>query len=195
MLHEADYPEEAQRQFLSFYRDNVCPQLGSHPNSASAKSGIGKDGDPFEYSFEFKGSTKSPSVRFGVDLSPLRPVNTANPLSIAGSQKVIDALGKRIPGFDDTWYRALCRWFVYSHLPKKEQDTLIEEAGHQMPMVVGFDIDNRLSAPGALPVNGKSLLSPLLRCCRKGDPSLGCRTHGHTAAASYQLVSEYPSIA
>lgn len=168
MLQEADYPEEAQRQFLRFYRDNVCPQLGSHPDDTSAKSGIGKDGDPFEYSFEFKGSTQNAGVRFGVDLSPLRPVDTANPLSIARSQKVIDALSKTTSGFDDTWYRALCRWFVYSHLPRKEQDALIEQAGHQMPMVLGFDIHTHLSAPNVLPVMAKVYFPPCFAAAEKG---------------------------
>lgn len=168
MLDEADYPEEPQRKFLSFYRDNVCPGLGSRPNSTSAKSGLGKDGDPFEYSFEFKGSTKSPGVRFGVDLSPLRPLDTTNPLNIATQQKVIDALGKRTPGFDNTWYRALCRWFIYSHLPKKEQEDLIEQAGHRMPMLVGFDIHPRLSAPDALPVMAKVYFPPCFAAAEKG---------------------------
>ena len=168
MLHEAESPEEPQRQFLSFYRDNVCPRLGSRPDSTSAKSGISKDGDPFKYSFEFKGSTKSPGVHFGVDLSPLRPVDTTNPLSIATSQKVIDALEKRTPGFDDAWYRALCRWFVYSHLPKKEQGALIEQAGHQMPMVVGFDIHPHLSAPDVLHVMAKVYYPPCFAAAEKG---------------------------
>ena len=167
MLHEAEYPEEAQRQFLSFYRDNVCPHLGSHPDNTSAKSAIGKDGDPFEYSFEFKGSTKNPGVRFGVDLSSLRPVDTASPLGIATSQKVIDALGQRTPGFDDTWYRALCGWFVYSHLAKEEQDSLIEQAGHRMPFCLGFDIQTRLSAPEALPVMAKVYFPPCFAAAQK----------------------------
>ena len=168
MLHEADYPEEAQRQFLGFYRDIVCPYLGSHPDSTSAKSAVGKDGDPIEYSFEFKGSTKNPGVRFGVDLSPLRPVDTANPLGIATSQKVIDALGQRTPGFDDTWYRALCGWFVYSHLSKEEQDSLIEQAGHRMPIGLGFDIHTRLSAPEALPAMAKVYFPPCFAAAEKG---------------------------
>ena len=168
MLHEANYPKEAQRQFLSFYLDNLCPQLGSHPDSTSGKSGIGKDGDVFEYSFEFKGSTKNSGVRFGADLSLLRPVDTANPLSIAASQKVVDALGKRTPGFDDTWYRAMCRWSVYAHSTREEQDALIEQTGQRMQMVVGFDIHTALSAADALPVMAKVYFPPCFAAAEKG---------------------------
>ena len=168
MLVEADYPEEVQRRFLTFYRDHVCPQLGSRPGQGSAKSGMGRDGDCFEYSFEFKGSTQNPGVRFGVDLSLLRPVDTANPLSIVKSQEVIDEIGKRTLGFDDTWYRALVQSFVYAHLPKEQQDALIKQAGHQMPMVVGFDIHTRLAAPDALPIMAKVYFPPCFAAAEKG---------------------------
>ena len=168
MLFEADYPEEVQRRFLTFYRDYVCPHLGSRPDQGSAKSGMGKDGDCFEYSFEFKGSTKNPGVRFGVDLSLLRPVDTDNPLSIVKSQKLIDEIGKRTLGFDDTWYRALVQFFVYAHLPKEQQDALIEQAGHQMPMVVGFDIHTRLAAPDALPIMAKVYFPPCFAAAERG---------------------------
>ena len=168
MLFEADYPEDIQRRFLTFYRDYVCPQLGSRPDTDSAKSGMGRDGDCFEYSFEFKGSTKNPGVRFGVDLSMLRPVDTANPLSIVQSQRVIEEIGKRTAGFDDTWYRALVQFFVYAHLPKERQDTLIEQAGHRMPMVVGFDIHTGLAGVDDLPIMAKVYFPPCFAAAERG---------------------------
>jgi len=42
MLHEANYPEEAQRSFLSFYQTVICPQLGRQPDANSTKSGVGR---------------------------------------------------------------------------------------------------------------------------------------------------------
>jgi hypothetical protein len=57
MLHEASYPEEVQRHFLTYYRNTICTHLGPRPESDSAKSGAGWDGDPLEYSWEI--STRS----------------------------------------------------------------------------------------------------------------------------------------
>lgn len=168
MLREANYPEEVQRQFLSFYRNTICPQLGNRPDSTSIKSGVGRDGNPFEYSFELKGSTRSQTVRFVVDVSELRPANKTNPLSMATTQKVVDALAERTPGFDDTWYRALTQWFVHSHLPASEQQALIAEAGYQTPVILGFDIHPRISAPGGLPVLAKIYFPPCFTAAAKG---------------------------
>ena len=103
MLQEADYPEEAQRQFLDFYRETLCPLLGDRPEKDSLPTAVGWDGNPFEYSFEFKGSTKSPGVRFVLDLSELRPADKEYPLSIANSESVLKTLAKRTPMFDDRW--------------------------------------------------------------------------------------------
>ena len=168
MLHEADYPEEVQAHFLSYYRDNICPLLGARPDSTSTKSGVGWDGNPLEYSFELKGSTKKPSVRFVVDLSELRPADENNPLSMATTQKVVDALAERTPGFDDTWYRVLKEWFVYSHLPPNEQKALIAKAGQQTSVIVGFDIYRRISTPESLPVMGKVYFPPCYVAADKG---------------------------
>ena len=77
-------------------------------------------------------------------------------------------LGKRILGFDDTWYRALCLWFVYAHLPTEEQDALTEQAGHRMPVAVGFDIHPRLLAPDALHVMAKIYFPPRFAAAEKG---------------------------
>lgn len=85
MLHEADYPEEVQGRFLSYYRDTICLLLGARPDSTPTKSGVGWDGNPLEYSVELKGLTKSKSVRFVVDLSELRPADKANTLSMAAT--------------------------------------------------------------------------------------------------------------
>ena len=109
MLQEADCPEEAQRQFLDFYRETLCPLLGGRPEKDSLPAAVGWDGNPFEYSFEFKGSTKNPGVRFVLDLSELRPADKEYPLSIANSEKVLQTLNKRSPMFDDTW---VCIFFL-----------------------------------------------------------------------------------
>lgn len=107
MLNESNYPEEVQRHFLSYFRDTLCPQLGSRPDGTSVKSCVGWDGNPFEYSFELKDSTKSPAVRFGVDLTQLRSADNINPLSMATAQKVVDSLAERTPGTApwNTWSR------------------------------------------------------------------------------------------
>lgn len=92
------YSEEVQRQFLSFYQETICPQLGARPVATSIKSGMGRDGNPFESSFEPKGLTKSQAVRFVVDVGQLRPEDQRSPLSIERSQTVIDALAEQMPG-------------------------------------------------------------------------------------------------
>ena len=114
MLHEANYPEEAQRQFLGFFRDTLCPLLGNKPECDSLHAAVGWDGNPFEYSFEFKGSTKNPGVRFVLDLSKLRPCDEEHPLSIANIEKVLDTLAKRSPMFDDAWVRYRIITFLFN---------------------------------------------------------------------------------
>ena len=162
MLHEASYSEESQRRFLTFFRDNICPKLGSAPTPTSVKSGVGRDGDCFEYSFEFKGSTTAkPNVRFGVDLSPLRPVDEKSPLSIANSEDLIAALRERTPGFDDTWYHSLKRFFVYADAPTEKQVALIKAAGHQMSFALGCDIHRHLATPGRYFLSLRSMASNL----------------------------------
>lgn len=105
MLQEANCMEECQRQFLDFYRDTLCPLLGNKPKSGSLPAAVGWDGNPFEYSFEFKGSTKKPGVRFVLDLSELRPSDKDYPLSVENVENVLEVLAKRSPMFDDTWVR------------------------------------------------------------------------------------------
>lgn len=168
MLHEANYPEEVQRRFLSYYRDNICPLLGGRPDSDSAASGVGWDGNPLEYSFELKGSTKTKSVRFVVDLTELRPADKSQPLSMAATQKVVDALAEKTPGFDDTWYNVLKKWFVYAHLPSDEQYALIAKGGQQTSVIVGFDIYPRITESQQLPVMGKVYFPPCYVAADKG---------------------------
>ncbi|PGG97988.1 hypothetical protein AJ80_09610 [Polytolypa hystricis UAMH7299] len=168
MLHEAHYPEEVQRNFLKYYRDNICPLLGARPDSNSTNSGVGWDGNPLEYSFELKGSTKNQSVRFVVDLTKLRPADKTNPLSMANTQKVIDALAEKTPGFDDTWYRILKEWFVYSHLSSEEQQALIAKSGQQTSVILGFDIYPRILGADRLPVMGKVYFPPCYVAADKG---------------------------
>ena len=103
MLQEADCPEEAQSHFLNFFRETLCPLLGARPEKESLPAAVSWDGNPFEYSYEFKGSTKDPGVRFVLDLSELRPADKEYPLSIANSEHVLKTLAKRSPMFDDTW--------------------------------------------------------------------------------------------
>jgi DMATS type aromatic prenyltransferase len=129
-------------------------------NVLKAKSGVGWDGNPFEYSFELKGSTASQAVRFVVDFSQLRPADKNNPLSIVGSQKVVNSLAARTPNFNDTWYRNLRQFFVQEHLSPSEQQALVAETGYQTSLIMGFDIHSRLSAPDAIPVMAKVYFPP-----------------------------------
>lgn len=168
MLHEAGYSEEIQRQFLAYYRDTICPRLGHRPREGSTKSGVGRDGNPFEYSFELKGSTKKQAVRFVVDVNQLRPVDKTSPLSIVHSQQVVDSLAGRTAGFDDTWYRALAPWFVQSDIPAKEQEALIEKVGYQTSVILGFDVHHSVSSPQNLPVLGKVYFPPCFVAAAKG---------------------------
>ncbi|KAE8373925.1 aromatic prenyltransferase [Aspergillus bertholletiae] len=168
MLQEAQYPEDAQRQFLLFFRDTICPQLGGRPEADSLRSGVGWDGNPFEYSFELKSSGKDQAVRFVVDVSPLRPADDANPLGIKNFEVVLDALAKKTPGFDDTWYESLRKWFVHSHRSTEEQKSLVAQAGYQMPMILGFDIRRRLPTPDAIPVMAKVYFPPCFTAVAEG---------------------------
>ena len=191
MLHEAKYPEEAQRRFLKYYRDTLCPLLGNRPDSDSAKSGVGWDGNPLEYSFELKGSTKSQSVRFVVDLTELRPADKENPLSMATTQKVVDELAQKTPGFDDTWYNVLKKWFVYSHLSSEEQKALIEKSGQQTSVIVGFDIYPKVLEADRLPVMGKVYFPPCYVAADKGIT----RWQGvRQAIKQLPTVESYPNI-
>lgn len=114
MLTEAGYPEECRRQFLDFYRNTVCPQLGGRPEPGSLPAAVGWDGNPFEYSFEFKGSTKKAGVRFVLDLSELRPGRKDGPLDLTTVEKVLDVLREKSPMYDETWVcdvnHSLCLW-------------------------------------------------------------------------------------
>ncbi|RLL97902.1 hypothetical protein CFD26_105210 [Aspergillus turcosus] len=168
MLQEAQYPEDAQRQFLLFFRDTLCPMLGGRPEADSLRSGVGWDGNPFEYSFELKSSGGAQTVRFVIDVSPLRPADEANPLGIRNFEIVLDALAKRTPGFDDTWYRSLRKWFVHSERPTAEQKRLVAQVGYQMPMILGFDIRRRLPAPDAIPVMAKVYFPPCFTAAAEG---------------------------
>ncbi len=70
MLHAANYPEEVQRTFLSYYKDDFIPLLGNAPGPEDERSWTW-DGSTHEYSFELKGSTKALDVRFVADFSHL----------------------------------------------------------------------------------------------------------------------------
>ncbi|RYP62758.1 hypothetical protein DL770_009539 [Monosporascus sp. CRB-9-2] len=162
MLDEANYPEETKRRFLDFYRDTICPLLGDPPGPNCLPAAVGWDGNPFEYSFEFKGSTKKPGVRFVLDLSELRPANKEWPLSLENSENVLEMLARKSPMFDDTWHRALAQWFVYSHKASSRQQALVAEVGFRTPTILGFDINPKITelAPELLPVMAKSYFPP-----------------------------------
>jgi DMATS type aromatic prenyltransferase len=108
------------------------------------------DGNPFEYSFDLKGSTSKPQVRTVVDVTQLRSPSKSNPLSVTTTKNVIDWLSKNLDGFDDAWASSLWKNFDYSHLPAEQQLSLISKVGHQTPMILGFDIHDHLSSQGDL---------------------------------------------
>ncbi|KAL8824771.1 MAG: hypothetical protein Q9170_008047 [Blastenia crenularia] len=191
MLHEAKYSEEIQREFLSYYRDTICPRLGHRPKEGSTKNGVGRDGNPFEYSFELKGSTKNQAVRFAVDVNQLRPVDKTSPLNIVHSQQVVDSLAGRTAGFDDTWYRALAPWFVKPDPPAQEQEALIEKVGYQTSVILGFDIHHHASSPQGLPVLGKLYFPPCFVAAAKGITRWQAV---RSAVKALPNVSSYPNI-
>ncbi|KAI1366445.1 aromatic prenyltransferase [Xylaria arbuscula] len=160
MMSVAEYSQEARRQFLDFFRDTIIPRLGSRPDSTSGRSGMAWDGSPFEYSFELKGSSSTPSVRFVVDLARLRPSDIDFPLNTSNTQRVIDVLAQRIRGFNDTWHQSLLKRFTHSHLGSEEQRVLAAKAGHQSSMMLGFDIHRQPAPHSELPVMGKVYYLP-----------------------------------
>lgn len=168
MLHEADYPADAQRQFLVFFRDTICPALGGRPESNSLRSGVGWDGNPFEYSFELKNTSKETAVRFVVDVSSLRPADEAHPLGIKNFESVLSTLSNATPGFDDTWYASLKNWFVHSHRSSAEQKDLVAKVGYQMPMILGFDVQRRAPTSTAIPVMAKVYFPPCFTAAAEG---------------------------
>ncbi|KAF2138184.1 uncharacterized protein K452DRAFT_235057 [Aplosporella prunicola CBS 121167] len=168
MMQEAKYPETVQQNFLGFYRDTICPLLGARPNSSSIGSGLSRDGNPFEYSFELKDSAAGQTVRFCVDLSELRPSNKTNPLSIEATQKVVDVLQTTTPGFDNKWYRHLSQWFLHHHLPASQQQDLIAKAGQHTSLILGFDIRPNPHELDSLPALAKIYFTPCVAAAAKG---------------------------
>ncbi|KAG6035343.1 hypothetical protein E4U41_006110 [Claviceps citrina] len=181
LMQEAGYPDDVARRFLSYFRQDICPQLGDAVSAASKKSGLGWDGSPFEYSIELKSSAgSSQSVRFAVDLANLKDEDRPDGvLSTAGTRKVVETLAGRTPGFDDTWYRSLLAFFDQSHQTKEKQLELAAQVGHQTPVVVGFDIFPKMplaATPGsdnsnkdALPVMGKVYFPPCHSAAARGQ--------------------------
>ncbi|KAI1161005.1 aromatic prenyltransferase [Nemania serpens] len=163
MMNEAGYADEVKSQFLIYFRDTLCPSLGPPPSAPSAKSGLGWDGSPFEYSFELKSSKSSESVRFAADFADLSPPgdNPEGPLSMARARSVVESLAGRTPNFDDSWYHSLIAFFDQSHQSKQKQLEIISKAGHQTPLVVGFDLHSRVpSIPEGIPAMGKVYFPP-----------------------------------
>lgn len=146
MLQLAGTPEVAQASFMSFFRHVLCPALGEKGRGDPAQEGsmVGWDGSPFEYSFEFKGSTKSPGVRFVADVTRHRPVDDEKPLGNMNVRQIVDYLAKRTPGFDTTWDRAFEQCFTCEHLPAAEQHALIAQLGFHTPMILGFDVKPKI---------------------------------------------------
>ncbi|KAG6010753.1 hypothetical protein E4U21_004141 [Claviceps maximensis] len=180
LMQESNYPDHVARQFLSYFRQSICPRLGDEVTPASKKSGLGWDGSPFEYSLELKSTGSSQTVRFGVDLANLKAPaaghgrdggeqekgqesrqdqereDVEGVLSTSGTRKVVDTLVGRTLNFDDTWYRSLLSFFDQSHQTKERQLELAAQVGHQTPIVIGFDIHPSVaaSAPSVSPPSG-----------------------------------------
>jgi DMATS type aromatic prenyltransferase len=148
MLQEADYPTDTQRQFLLFFKNIICPQLGSRPEPSSLRSGLTWDGNPFEYSLEFKNNGKETAVGFVVDVSALRPGDEAHPLNTDNFEAILKPLSTATPGYDETWYTSLKTSFVHAHLPSTEQKDLVAKVGYQMPIVLEFDIKRHFRVHG-----------------------------------------------
>jgi len=167
MLRVAKYPEPAKHGFLSFYRNQICGRLGSPPTSTSVKSGMTYDGTPIEYSYSFNASTKLPTVRFVVDLNPLREPSDANPpLSTAAMQDVVQAFAARNSKADTTWYHGLKRYFDVKSEPAKVKE-IIAQAGHQSPEMLGFDIHRKIKS-NEVPATGKLYFLPCLAAAERG---------------------------
>ncbi|KAG6066696.1 hypothetical protein E4U32_005494 [Claviceps aff. humidiphila group G2b] len=168
LMQEANYPDHVAREFLSYFRQNICSQLGDEVTPASKKSGLGWDGSPFEYSIELKSTGPSQTVRFGVDLANLKAppadgdeVDGEGVLSTSGTRKVVGTLAGKAIDFDDTWYRSLLKFFDQSQQTKERQLELAAQVGHQTPIVVGFDIQPK-AAPSTLGKNGEIQTLPAM---------------------------------
>ncbi|KAI0380363.1 aromatic prenyltransferase [Hypomontagnella monticulosa] len=165
MLRVAKYPDRTQRSFLLYYKDFLCPLLGSavEPNNETHMKSWTWDGSTHEYSFELKASSKAPDVRFVADFGQLRPVDWEKPLDSTNTEKVVSSLATCVPEFDDTWYQALKTFMDCSHVSVPTQKVLIAEAGHLSPLLIGFDILREVPADvGILPVLGKVYFLPCI---------------------------------
>lgn len=105
MMEEAGFPDKTKNQFLTFYSAVICPLLKEKPEAGSMPTAVGWDGNPFEYSWEFKGSTKKSSVRFVLDLTEVRPPNKNCPMSVDTVEEVLKVLKDKSPLYDDHWVR------------------------------------------------------------------------------------------
>lgn len=105
MMEEAGFPDKTKNQFLTFYSTVICPLLKGKPQPGSMPTAVGWDGNPFEYSWEFKGSTKKSSVRFVLDLSEVRPPNKDCPMSVDTVEEVLKILKDKSPLYYDNWVR------------------------------------------------------------------------------------------
>lgn len=105
MMEEAAFPDKTKNQFLTFYSSVICPLLKGKPQAGSMPTAVGWDGNPFEYSWEFKGSTKKSSVRFVLDLSEVRPPNKNCPMSVDTVEEVLKVLKEKSPLYYDQWVR------------------------------------------------------------------------------------------
>ena len=105
MMEEAGFPDKTKNQFLTFYSTVICPLLQGKPQAGSMPTAVGWDGNPFEYSWEFKGSTKKSSVRFVLDLTEVRPPNKNCPMSTNAVEVVLRTLKHKSPLYDDHWVR------------------------------------------------------------------------------------------
>ncbi|KAJ7346400.1 aromatic prenyltransferase [Mycena albidolilacea] len=170
LLHEARYSARTQSAFLTFFKYVICPHLGPAPSTTSARSSLTMGGHPFEYCLEFEGgTTRNPIVKVVVDASPLRSTSLHGPLSMATTDAVVATLVPRVPGFDASWYLSFRRFFDLAHLPLAEQRVLIDSAGHQSPVELGFDIQHEHHpSPDSLPVLAKVYFLPCFIAAARG---------------------------
>lgn len=124
MMEEANFPDKTKQQFITFYSSVICPLLKGKPQPGSMPTAVGWDGNPFEYSWEFKGSTKKSSVRFVLDLSEVRPPNKSCPMSVETVEEVLKILKDKSPLYDDHWVRlSLCPDKGDAMFPKAMMET------------------------------------------------------------------------
>ncbi len=175
MLEMAQYPDDAQRRFLEFFRDTLSPSLGAAPKEGpAANSALTWDGTPIEYSLSFSGSIHKPNVRFSLDLSPLRPAaSPEDAFDTTTTVRVAEEFAANALGTDLTWYHSLNNYCRISPTSPADAQRIVSAARHQTPTMLGFDINRAISTPNGdsrppIPAMGKSYFLPWLPAAERG---------------------------